>query len=275
MNAVYSFVIIICVLTLFRIKSEAQEYYEASARSKSLAGISSCLSDSWSVFGNQAGVSETDYPVLGISYSNYFLLKELSLKSAFAAVPIDGNVFGVSFYQYGYDSYNENKFGIAFAKEIIPGFSAGFQFNYFFIHFPENEKSQGDYSIEGGLQYKLSEKIMLGVHCFNPFQSGIKTESYKYKLPCLFRLGAGTRITDELWLYYEFEMNLKSDFQNKFGIEYQISNAFQLRGGLAGKNNLVAFGVAYTIKQFTTDFSWQYNYKLGSTPSVSISYHLK
>lgn len=275
MKAVYSIVFVTGFIALFPDKSVAQEYYQASARSKSLAGISACLADGWSVFGNQAGLANVDNPMLGISYSNYFLLNELALKSACIALPVDGNVFAASFYQYGNVTYNENKCGIAFSKELAPGFAAGFQFNYFFIRLPENEKSPGDFSFEGGIQYQLSEKLLLGMHCFNPFQSGIKTENFKYKLPCLFRFGLKTKVTEGLWLYAELEKDLKHDFQSKFGIEYQVLDNFQLRGGIAGRNDIVAFGFAYLIKRFETNFSWQYNYKLGSTPSVSISYNIK
>ena len=274
MKAVYSIVFVAVFLVLFTEKSVAQEYYQASARSKSLAGVSVCLADGWSAFGNQAGLSVTEYPLLGISYSNYFFLKELSLKSALGVIPVDGNVFAVSFYQYGNEAYNENKCGIAYSKKLAPGFSAGLQFNYFFISLPENDKSHGDFCFEGGIQYQFSEKILVGMHCYNPFQSGIRTESYKYKLPCLFRFGFSTRIADELWLYGEIEKDFKHDLLSRFGLEYRIFSNFQLRGGIAGKNNLVSMGIGYSFKHIVTDFSWQYNYRLGSTPSLSITYQL-
>jgi len=275
MKAVYSILLVFCFVLLFRTKSAAQEYYQISTRSKSMAGISACLSDAWSVFGNQAGLAGMIKPALGISYSNFFMLSDLSLNSAFAAIPVDKNVFAVSFYRYGYEAYNENKLGFAFSKALTPRFSAGFQFNYFFIHLPENKKSPGDLCFEGGLRYVFSDKLVFGVHCFNPFQAGIKTTSVKYKIPCLFRFGAGTCITDGLWLYCGFEKDLEHDFQSKFGIEYNILNKFQVRGGVAGNDNLVAFGFAYLAKHVTTDFSWQYTYRLGSTPSVAISYRFK
>lgn len=275
MKAVYSIVFVTGFIVIFLEKSVAQDYYQASARSKSLAGISACLADGWSVFGNQAGLVYVDNPMVGISYSNYFLLNELALKSACVALPVDRNVFAVSFYQYGNQTYNENKCGVAFAKEIVPGFSVGFQFNYFYIRLPENNKLPGDFCFEGGIQYMISEKLLLAMHCFNPFQSGIKTESFKYKLPGLFRFGLKTKITEGLWLHAEFEKDLKHDFQSRFGIEYQLWDNFELRGGIAGKSNVVAFGLGYSLKRFETNFSWQYNYLLGSTPSVSISYNLK
>ncbi|HBL78134.1 MAG: hypothetical protein A2W90_13690 [Bacteroidetes bacterium GWF2_42_66] len=275
MKAVYSIIFLIGFIVASNKKLVAQEYYRVSAREKSLAGIVTCLSDGWSAFGNQAGMVSASHPEAGISYSNYFLLKELGLKAAYASMPVGENIFAVTFYRFGNELYSENKLGLAYAREIIPGFSAGFQFNYFFIHLPENEKSPGISVFEGGIQYRLNEKLLIGAHCFNPFQSRIETESVRYKLPCLFRLGIGTTVTEGLLLFCEMEKDLKQELLLKFGAEYRILDKFQVRGGLAGKNNLLTLGLAYSSKKLRTDFSWQYNYRLGSIPSVAISYTLK
>ena len=176
------------------------------------------------------------------------------------------------FYRFGNANYNENKLGLAFSKEIIPGFSAGFQFNYFFIHFPENDESPGDFVLEGGIQYLLNEHLILGVHCFNPFQSGIKTVSIKYKIPCVFRFGSAYRINEALTVMCEFEKDLRYDIRTKFGVEYNFFERFRIRGGVAGNPGLYSLGLGYSAKRLITDFAWQYDYRLGSTPSVSVSY---
>ena len=274
MKAVYSIIFLTGFIVVCNKKPVAQEYYRVSAREKSLAGIAACLDGGWSVFGNQAGMV-TSAAEAGIAYSNYFLLKELGLKAAYVSLPVGKNVFALSFYRFGNETYNENKLGLAFAKEISPGFSASFQFNYFFIGLPENEKSPGATTLEGGIQYRLSKKFQIGAHCYNPFMSAVGTENLNYKLPCLFRLGAGMTIAEGLLLFLEIEKDLKEDAVLKAGVEYQLLEKFQLRGGIAGGNNLVAIGLAYSFKKLTTDFSWQYNHRLGSVPSIAISYKLK
>ncbi len=271
MKPVYLIVFLAGIITINN-KLVAQEYYQASVRTKSLAGITACISDGWSVFGNQAGMIPVNGLESGISCSNYFMLKELALKSAFVALPYDKNVFAVSFYRFGNKDYNENKVGLGFSKEIMPGFSAGFQFNYLYIHFPENDKSPGDFSIEGGIQYYMNQNLVFGAHYFNPFQSGIKTASFKYKIPCLFRFGTGYRVNETLFLACEFEKDLQFDIQTKFGVEYKCTEHFWVRGGLAGNPELYSLGIGYSAKRLTTDFAWQYNYRLGNTPSVAISY---
>ncbi|MDX9882672.1 MAG: hypothetical protein RBS73_11455 [Prolixibacteraceae bacterium] len=275
MKAVYSIIFLTGFVVGINKKPVAQEYHQVSAREKSLAGIATCLSGGWSVFGNQAGMIADTNLQSGISYSNYFLLKELGVKAAYVSLPAGNNVFALSFYRFGNGAYNENKLGLAYAKEIIPGFSVGFQFNYFFIRLPENEKSPGISVLEGGIQYRLSEKLQIGAHCFNPFQSGVNTENIRYKLPCLFRLGTGITVTEELSLFFEIEKDLKQELVLKAGAEYRMLEKFRLRAGIAGENNLLSLGVAYSFSKLTTDFSWQYNYRLGNVPSVAISYYIK
>lgn len=275
MKAVYSFVFLIGYIALISNQLIAQEYYQTDVRAKSLAGITVCTSSGWSAFGNQAGLTAVDCPEIGISYSNYFLLSELALKSAYAVAPFDKNFFAISFYRFGTEAYNENKLGFGFSKQITPGFSAGFQFNYFFIHLPENDKTPGDLSFEGGIQYRLSKKLLFGAHCFNPFQSGIRTDIIKYKIPCQFKFGAAYRISDCLSLYCEFEKDLRYEIISKFGLEYLILENVRISGGFAGKDNLMAMGIGYLKKRIITNISWQYNHRLGSTPAVAISYMFK
>ena len=96
MKAVYSIIIFIGFIVCFNNKLIAQEYYQVGVQAKSLAGITTCISDGWSAFGNQAGMAFLNNSEVGISCSNYFMLQELSLKSAFTAVPYEKNIFAVS-----------------------------------------------------------------------------------------------------------------------------------------------------------------------------------
>lgn len=265
---------ILFIILIFE-KANSQNYYQLGAKSNSLTGISTVLSEPWSVFGNQAGLSQQNSPETGIYYSHFFALKELALKAAFVTVPVQNNVFAISYYRFGGIHYNENKIGIAYARELSPDFSAGFQFNYFNIYLAENDKSPGTFAFEGGLQYKFNESLILGIHAFNPFQAGIKTETVKYKLPCIFKIGAGLHLSNQLMLYTEVENDLEHSTRIKTGLEYSVLNQLQFCAGIAGNPETIACGLSWKNNKFSTSFAYSYNHHLGSTPSVSISYSIQ
>lgn len=255
-------------------QTDAQEYIQGSSRSHSLADISVCLADEWSSLGNQAGITQITHPGAGVSGSRIFLLEEMGQASAIINLPIENNAFALSFYRFGYNKYNENKLGLAYAKTIIPGFAAGFQFNYWYMHLPENEQNPSCFFIEGGLQYHISEKTIVGCHFFNPLQTGIKCTSTKFKIPSIIRLGATYQPIDEVLAACELEKDLQHDLHPKFGIEWHPCSPLYIRAGLAIRPNKWTLGLGYRYRNIQTDFSWQYHVYLGSTPSVSVYYSL-
>lgn len=271
MKIVISFLFTILVFA----EATAQSYYQVGARSNSLAEISTVLSDSWSAFGNQAGLSQQTSVDAGFFYSHFFTLKELAIKAAVVNIPVQSNVFAISFYRFGGKHYNENKIGLAFAKKLTPNFSVGIQFNYLNIFLTENDKSPGTFIFEGGLQYKFNDSFILGIHAFNPFQAGIKTETVNYKLPCIFKLGFGLHLSENLIIYTEIENDLQRPTRIKAGLEYSILNQLQFCAGIAGNPETLSCGLSWQHHKFSTSFAYSYNHYLGSTPSISISYSVK
>lgn len=272
MKAVYWFVFFLFLILFSSNSVNSQEYVPGGARSHALAGITACLSDEWSSLGNQAGLSDLSHPGLGITASRVFLLNEMGRANLSAHLPVGNNTFAISYYRFGHSAYNENKIGLAYAKRILPDFSAGFQFNYWSIHLPENRQMPSCFVIEGGIQYHISSRTILGCHFFNPTQTGVKNEFLRFKLPSVIRMGISSKLSEDILIACELEKDLQFDLCTKFGLEWSLSQAFRLRAGMAVKPNNWTMGIAYRFRNIQADFAWQYQLRLGNTPSLSLFY---
>lgn len=274
MKSVCSFFIIICCA--FCNAVEAQLFRDSGTRSQALGGVKASLSDSWSVLGNQAGMAYADTGIqAGIYYSNLFLLKELSQQNAFCSVRWEKSVFACSLYRYGELSYHETKWGLAYAQKVFPDFSAGFQFNYCSIYFPENDRSFGTFCFEGGIQYRLDDHFLLGACVFNPWQAFIEAGSVKYKLPATINTGLGWSVDPHLKCFFELEKNMDEPLCSMFALEFLAGKNILFRGGLATKPGKWSGGVAYPVGKLMVDVACSYTPRLGCTPSVSFTYSLK
>lgn len=253
--------------------SRAQEAFTPASRSQSLAGITVCLRDSWSVFGNQAGLTQIGRPILGGTFQNRFLVKELSTGSALIILPVQSSVFAISIYQFGKTVFRQEKLGIAFARSLSPKLQAGLQFNYYSFFMPEENRSKGTYGIELGFQYQLSKNVLMGAHALNPVKTSMKTLTGEYDYPTRYNLGTYIQISTSFGFMTEVEKQLLNPMVVvKTGLEYEPVKTLVLRTGVSGKPYQLTAGMGFEVKKLKIDMAVAYNQYLGNSPSASFQY---
>ena len=250
------------------------ENYPTGARALGLSNAFVSFSDTWSIFHNQAGLANLTTVSAGVFYESLFQIDELSLVAGSLVLPSNSGNFGVSFSQFGKGTFKENKFGLAFAKQLGDNFFAGIQLDYFAQTFPENEHSKGFATFEGGIIYQPTEKLFLGGHIFNPILGGINSPSGKIKMPAVFRFGGHYRFSDSVLMTLETEKDTGNPFILKTGIEYLPVENLALRIGVSGNPVHFTAGMGYNIKNISADFGFSYHGNLGITPSVSVQFRL-
>lgn len=92
------------------------------------------FTDVFSFIENQAALAKIKAPQAGIYAENRFMLKELRLVSAVAAMPIGKGGAGISVNYSGYKKYNETQVGLAYGKALGDRANLGIQFNYHAHH---------------------------------------------------------------------------------------------------------------------------------------------
>ncbi len=252
----------------------ALENYPVGARPQALSNAFISISDIWSTFHNQAGLSGIDQFSAGIFYESRFMINELSLTAGSLVIPVKTAVFGFSFYQFGEGTFKENKLGLAFAKQLSKYFNLGIQLDYFSNRFPENNKNYGFATFEAGMIYSPNKKLFFGGHVFNAISNGIATPEGKIKAPIIFRVGAHYQFDQMVLISLETQKDFNNPLIVKTGIEFLPVKNLALRFGVSGKTLNYTAGIGFAFRKITTDISFSYHGNLGITPAISLQFNL-
>ena len=248
------------------------ENHSVGARSRALSDAFVSVSDLWSIFHNQAGITGWSNITAGFYYESRYMIDELSLSAGTVLVPVKQGCFGISFYQFGKGSFKENKLALAYALSISETLKAAVQLDYFTRHLPENERSNGFVTFETGIIYHPVKNLFLGAHLLNPVKAGIETFQGKEKMPVVIRLGGHYQFAESVMVIIETQKSSNLPTVVKSGIEFSPAKNLALRFGVSGKPVNYTTGIGYTIGKLTTDISFGYHGNLGITPAISLQF---
>lgn len=161
--------------------------------------------------------------------------------------------------------------GLACGLALSENIAAGVQIDYF------SEKAAGEYddyqiiTCEAGVVAKLSEKVMIGIHVFNPVPNSIR----KTVLPSSVRTGAGIELSKVLFAGAEAEMSTGEKLIFRTGFEYEVLKKFWFRGGFSTENTSFSFGLGYLLKFVKIDLSFATHERLGITSCASLIFKIR
>ena len=241
------------------------------ARSLSLGGFSTTLSDVWSANNNQAGLGFMDQISGGISYESRFLLKETAYKSGAFALPTKLGAFGLTVTSFGYSAYNETKVGLSYGQKLNDKIALGVQLNYTNVKIGQEYGQKSALTGAIGLIANLSKEIAVGVHVYNPTRTKFADYNNE-RLPTIMKLGLDYKFSEKVFLAVETEKDIDFGAIARVGIEYNPIDILYLRGGISTNPTLSSFGFGLKLKDFKLDLSTSFHQTLGITPGISIIY---
>jgi hypothetical protein len=244
------------------------------ARSAGLANASVTLSDVWSVHHNQAGLGFLEKAGAGVYYENRFLIPELGLSAGVVAVPVKKGAFGLSIRNFGYQLYNESKFGIGYGRSFGDKLSIGMQLNMLNVRFADVYGARNAFTAEVGAIYRLSSSLTVATHINNPTRTKL-TELDADRLPTILRFGLRYQFSKKVFIAGEAQKDTYNKAQLRFGLEYMASDVFFLRAGIASNPINSSFGFGLKLKKLMLDFAGSFHQVLGFTPQFSLTYQFK
>lgn len=246
----------------------------AGARESALANAVVALPGSFTIFHNQAFLSECNNPAVGISYRQPYFIKGYSESAIALTYPISTAVFAVAVSQTSVASYKESNLGIALSKVLARNLSAGLLFNYFYFNLPESGQHKGSIQVDGGIRYVCSSRLKLGFHIRNMFSTQSETFQYQLTFPLFLRSGVSFGLTERLLLVGESYFEKDIGVGIRLGTEAALSGNFMIRVGLSTKPVQHSLGFGYKWKQYQLDFAMVHHEMLGYTPLLSLSFIL-
>lgn len=223
-----------------------------------------------SIFSNQAGLAYLE----GLAFTAYgeqrFLVSEIRSVAAGAALPTASGTFGLSLHYFGFEGYNEQRIGLAYARQLLEKLSIGAQFLMLNTRIPEYG-NKANFTFEVGAQAELLPQLNLGVHLFSPARVKVTEEDF---LSAVLRLGLSYLPSDKLSLLAEVEKDIDYPARARFGIEYQAIEPLFLRLGVATEPTQLSFGLGYALPGgLKLDIASSYHQVLGFTPAAGITFN--
>jgi hypothetical protein len=206
---------------------------------------------------------------VGISYRQPLLIKDYHETALSVVCPIPMAVLSLGLSQAAVESYAESEIGISIAKNLTRNLSAGLLFNYFDLNLPETGRHLGSIQVDGGVGFKISGKLSLGLHLRNIVSTKAETAQNHLNFPKVARGGAAYFLTGQILLLAEAILEEKAGPGFRCGAEIALLENFSLRGGMATNPFQHSFGFGYGWSFCQFDFSMVHHELLGFTPMIS------
>ena len=259
------------LILISEISNAGNDNYPVGAKQAGMSNAVVMCSDIWSLWHNQAGLAYLENTTVGMYYDNRFIVPEYGYKAFGMAVPTNRGVLGFSFSYFGYNLYNEKKFGLAYAKSFGEKFSAGLQLDYLNTFISQDYGSTGTVVVELGVLSQPIKNLFIAAHVYNPTRSTLASYQDE-RIPTIYRFGMGYKMGDKSFIAVEIEKELDFAPRFKAGIEYKLIDNFFLRTGISLKPISNSFGIGYKLKGLILDIAFSTNRELGITPHVSMIY---
>lgn len=257
--------LIISTSTLF-----AYEFiHPMGGRAAAMGGTSVASHGLWAMQNNPAGMANLEKISLGLYYENRWMLPETAYKCGAFALPTKFGTLGVSFNQFGSSKYNENKFGLAYAKAFGRYLQIGLQLDYLLLKIGNEYGSFKAVTFELGIQSQVTDKLTLGTYIFNPVNFSFEQTLNHERIPIVFRFGLAYKFTKDFIGQAEIEKNTdREGVSLRGGLEYEAVRNLYIRAGVQTNPGILSFGLGYAIRFAQINVAAQLHNELG--PSVQI-----
>ncbi len=177
---------------------------------------------------NPALLAQIDHAEVGGYVTRSFLLAGLDRAVLAATLPVDNAGFGLTASYFGYSAYNEQQMRLGYGRRLAETFSVGVAFTYLGTGLQEYGSASG-VTMEAGLLYKVSDKVLLAAHVFNPLS--VRMGDLEEPVPALLQTGIRYASSDSVRLYAEVCQQLGQPLQLRGGIEYEPDSWLLLQAG--------------------------------------------
>lgn len=254
----------------FLIAAQNGNSISSGAKGAAMANASVTFQDVFALTKNQAGIAFIDQASVGILGEQRFLNSDIRHIGLVAAMPSSLGAFGLLVQSFGFDTYNEQKIGLAYGRKLAENFAVGIQFDYLNTRIPEYG-NQGILTFEGGIQAEVLENFWLGASIFNPIRTQ-EQDSIGVVNTTKFNFGCSYTFSKKILLAAEVEKDFQENAAVKVGLDYRIVEPISLRLGIGTAPTLNSFGIGIHLKQIRLDFAASYHQILGFTPTFSMNY---
>ena len=244
-------------------------------RAAAMGGSSVASQGLWAMQNNPAGMANLDKISLGLYYENRWMLPETAYKCGAFAVPTKFGCLGLSFNQFGSSKYNENKFGLAYAKDFGRYLQIGLQLDYLLLKIGNDYGKFSAVTFELGIQSQVTDKLTLGTYIFNPVNFCFEQTLNHEKLPIVMRFGMAYKFTKDFIGQCEIEKDTEREGVSlRSGLEYEAVKNLYIRAGVQTNPGILSFGLGYAISFAQINVAAQLHNELGASVQIGMIFSI-
>ena len=269
---------LILLITLILSTSNLFSYdliHPIGGRAAAMGSSSVASQGLWAMQNNPAGMANLERISLGLYYENRWMLPETAYKCGAFALPTNIGTLGVSFNQFGSSKYNENKFGLAYAKDFGRYLQIGLQLDYLMLKIGNDYGKYSAVTFELGIQSHVIDKLTLGTYVFNPVNFSFEQTLNHEKLPIVVRFGMAYKFTKDFIGQCEIEKDTERDgISLRGGLEYEAFKSFYIRAGVQTNPGILSFGLGYGIRFAQINVAAQLHNELGASVQIGMIFSI-
>lgn len=244
-------------------------------RAAAMGGSSVASQGLWALQNNPAGMANLEKISFGLYYENRWMLPETAYKSGAFALPTKFGCLGLSFNQFGSSKYNENKFGLAYAKDFGRYLQIGLQLDYLLLKIGNDYGSFSAVTFELGIQSQVTDKLTLGTYIFNPVNFSFKQTLNHEKIPIVMRFGLAYKFTKSFIGQCEIEKDTEREGVSlRGGLEFEAVRNFFVRAGVQTNPGILSFGLGYAISFAQVNVAAQLHNELGASVQIGMIFSI-
>ncbi|MBK9735685.1 MAG: hypothetical protein IPO92_12250 [Saprospiraceae bacterium] len=222
-----------------------------------------------SIYLNQAGLTGVKNMAFDLSAERRFNLQDLSTICFSGAKSFKFGTIGVMASNFGITEYNEQKFGLAYARKLSKLISIGGQFDMLRLNVSQFG-SKNIFTFEIGMLLMINKEFTVATHVFSP---GNITISEGNDLGTRFRMGLKYTPSPKVFLLAEMDKLIYRKIEYKIGVSYQAVKDLQVRLGVNPSTKTFCFGAMLSIRNsYKIATAYALNGNLGNTPAFSLQY---
>jgi hypothetical protein len=258
------FIALLCCRSIF---AQQGAVYSNGINGVGLGGVMASLKDGDAIFANSAGIASSSKSIVTLNYVDTYISNQIHRIGIGYKTNFGQSHFSIGLHQYGIPEYKENSFFIGYARNLMPNFRLGVNFNYNNLTIQEfNSISQTGVNL--GFQADINSQIMVS----GSFNNLLKIPTENYESAELIALGLQYSPSKIVSIYSEFHKKSEQPMSIILGCRYVPIPKFELQIGsdiiksevgfsLGYKHQSVLFRVGYSNHQYiggSYGFSGQY-----------------